>query len=441
MTSLDRSVTSRAGPAAVVIGLDSITGLQTARLLAARSVPVIGVAADLRHWGARTSACVRVVESPLSGDLLVDSLLRLAGTLDSRSVLFPCTDASVDTLSKQRERLGEAFALPLADHSAVELLMDKVRFAEWAEIQGLPVPRTVVIASRADAQRAAAALDYPCVLKPPVKTQTWTAHTSRKGIAVHSPAELLDVYDVVAGWSPVLLAQEWVQGPEHALVSCNAYFGRGGEPLGTFVSRKLRQWPPDIGTSASGEECRDDEVLLTTLRLFRAASFRGLAYLEMKQDVRTERMMIIEPNVGRPTGRSAIAEAGGVELLYTCYCDALGLPLPDSRTQRYGRARWLDLRRDLQALVVGRLRGSASLVEWVRWMRGRKAHAIWSGRDPVPFVVDVRQATVRAARRLVARLRSRLVRGAVAATRADSGTSAAQQPEPPVEVVLEGQRS
>jgi D-aspartate ligase len=438
MTSPDRSVLdprSRTGPAAVVIGLDSITGLQTARLLAARAVPVVGVAADRRHWGARTNACVQVVESALCGDLLVDSLLRLAETLGPRSVLFPCTDASVHTVSKARERLADSFALPLAEHPVVELLMDKVRFAEWAEIQGLPVPRTEVITSRADAQRAAAAIGYPCILKPPMKTATWSAHTSRKGIAVHRPSELLDVYDVVGGWSPVILAQEWVEGPETGLFSCNAYFGRGGDPLCTFISRKLRQWPPGIGTSASGEECRNDEVLITTLRLFRAAAFRGLAYLEMKQDVRTSRMMIIEPNVGRPTGRSAIAETGGVELLYTSYCDALGLPPPAGRTQGYGRAKWLDLRRDLQALAVGR-QGWASFLEWLRWMRGRKAHAIWSMRDPVPFVVDVRQATTRAARRLLARLWSRL---GPRATTVDSPTGAETSTrEPTVEAVLEG---
>ena len=40
-----------------------------------------------------------------------------------------------------------------------------------------------------------------------------------------------------------------------------------------------------------------------------------LGYVEAKRDVRTGRHYLIEPNIGRPTGRSAIAEAGGVELL------------------------------------------------------------------------------------------------------------------------------
>jgi hypothetical protein len=112
--------------------------------------------------------------------------------------------------------------------------------------------------------------------------------------------------------------------------------------------------------------------------------------------------VIIEPNVGRPTGRSAIAEAGGVELLHTAYCDIAGLPLPEAREQRYVGAKWIDLRRDVQAAMVARRQGALSLAEWARWMRGGpKAHAIWSARDPKPFLVDLAHASGVGAHRLL----------------------------------------
>jgi D-aspartate ligase len=215
------------------------------------------------------------------------------------------------------------------------------------------------------------------------------ARTSAKGIPARDPQELLDIYDRVAGWAPVLLAQEWVEGPEDALFSCNAYFDAAGVPLVTFVARKLRQWPPQVGTSASGEECRNDEVLDETLRVFGSVGFHGLAYLEMKRDSRTGSMMIIEPNVGRPTGRSAIAEGGGVELVYTAYCDAAGLPLPEARTQQYVGTTWLDVRRDVQAAAVGMRRGELTAREWLSSLRGPRTHAIWSARDPRPFATDL----------------------------------------------------
>jgi D-aspartate ligase len=388
------------GPAAVVVGLDNITGLQTARILADRGVRVYGVAANRRHFGARTNACVHVVESRLSGSELVDTLRALSRRLGpDPAVLVPCTDGAVWSLSQQRDQLLDQFRLPLGDHDGIDLLMDKVRFADHAMMHGLAAPRTEVLRSRADAEKAAEVLSWPSVVKPPVKAESWLAHTSAKGIPVQGPGELLDVYDRVADWAPVLLAQEWVEGPEDELFSCNAYFDASGTPLVTFVARKLRQWPPQIGTSASGEECRNDEVLEETLRVFGSVDYQGLAYLEMKRDSRTGAMSIIEPNVGRPTGRSAIAEGGGVELVYTAYCDAAGLPLPEERTQQYVGTTWLDVRRDVQAAAVGIRRGELTPREWLSSLRGPRTHAIWSARDPRPFVTDLMNVAKTAVRR------------------------------------------
>lgn len=388
----------------MVVGLDNITGLQTARILARRGVSVIGLAADRRHFGARTNSCTAVIQTDCTGEGLIETLHVLGRRLERPAVLIPCTDSAVSVLSRRREQLGGRFLLPLSDHDVVDLLMDKTRFADHAAAAGLAVPRTEVLSSRVDAQSAAARLRFPCVLKPPVKTPTWLRNTTAKGFPVDDAEEFLSVYDRVSGWSEQLIAQEWVEGSEEALFSCNGYFERDGTPLVTFVARKLRQWPPGAGTSASGAECRNDDILQETIRLFGGVGFHGLAYLEMKRHSRTGEMLIIEPNVGRPTGRSAIAEGGGVELVYTAYCDAAGLPLPAARQQHYGNARWLDLRRDVQAAIVARRRGELTVRDWVRSLRGPTTHAIWSISDPAPFAVDLMHATSTVFRMLGARI-------------------------------------
>ncbi len=398
-------LTSSPHPPAVVVGLDNITGLQTARILDARGVAVVGVSADLRHFGSRTNACACVIESPLSGDPLISALLGLAQRLGRMAVLVPCTDEAVRTLSERRGELAASYHLPLGDHGVVNLLMDKVRFAEHARAVGLAIPHTVALRNRGEAESAARSMPFPAVLKPAMKSARWLQHTHAKALPVAGPDDLLETYDRVRDWSDVLLAQEWVAGGEDDLYSCNAYFDADGKALVTFVARKLRQWPPDVGTSASGEECRNDEVLEETLRTFGGVGFHGLAYLELKRDARTGRMLIIEPNVGRPTGRSAIAERGGVELVYTAYCDAVGLPIPRTH-QQYVGVKWIDVRRDLQAAVVGYRRGRLSIRDWASSVRGPKAHAIWSTRDPLPFAVDLVHASVAGQRRLRTRARS-----------------------------------
>lgn len=374
---------------AVIVGLDCITGLQSARILARRGIPVIGLAADRRHYCARTRLPQRIVSTPTAGADLVRTLERLAPKLDGPAFLLPCTDAAVLTISAAREQLPPVYRFVLPDHETVETLMDKVRFAELAGRLGLPIPRTCVVRDRADAVAAADHLPWPAVVKPGLKSPRWFAHTKAKALVVRSPAEFLEVVERALDWSAVLIAQEWVAGDESDLISFNGYFDRASEPRATFIARKLRQWPPETGTSCLGQEVRDDVVLDASLHMFGAVAYRGLAYLEMKRDRRTGQAYIIEPNIGRPTGRSAIAEMGGVELLLTAYHDALDQPLPDSRTQTYRGVKWIYWRHDLQAAVHAMMRRRLTPLGWWRSVRGPKFEAVFDRQDPMPFVGDL----------------------------------------------------
>ena len=376
-------------PAAVVVGLDCITGLQSTRILAARGIPVIGVAADRRHFAARTRLPIEVVRAPLRGEPLVDALVVLGERLDRPAVLVPCTDAAVLAISAGRDRLAERFRFVLPDHADVERLMDKVAFAEHAIAARLPIPPTAVLRTRADAERAAAELVFPAVLKPGLKGASWVAATKAKAIPVDGPAELLAAYDECAGWTDVLIAQSWVHGGEDALYSTNVYYDRDSVEQVSFVARKLRQWPLDTGTSCLGEEVRNDEAAAVSRTLFGSVAYRGLGYVEAKEDARTGRLMIIEPNIGRPTGRSAIAEKGGVELLLTAYRDALGEPLPEARVQAFRGVKWIYWRHDVQAAIARIRRGELSPAGWWRSIRGPKVEAVFALADPVPFAADL----------------------------------------------------
>ena len=379
----------RSSPAAVVVGLDCITGLQTARILAGHQVPVIGISSDPDHYCARTRVCERQLAADTSSEELIQTLVSLGEELPEKAVLVPCTDMSVLLISRNRERLQPWYLMMLPEVETVETLMDKISFFSHANAAGLPIPKTFLLHSRSEAETAAKELDYPTILKPPIKTKQWQENTNAKVFRVSDAEELLQLYDRCSAWADVLMVQEWIEGSDADLYSLNCYFNVESEPLATFVARKLRQWPPRTGTSCLGEEVRNDVVLEESLKLFRGVNYRGLGYVEMKRDRRTGKHYIIEPNIGRPTGRSAIAEAGGVELLYTMYCDLAGRPLPADREQRYGGAKWIYWRRDVQSALFYWRRGELSLREWWRSWRGRKAPAVFSWTDPGPFIADL----------------------------------------------------
>ena len=385
-------------PRAIVVGLDTMQGLQAARILARQGVPVIAIASDGRHHACRTNVCEKVVVAE-SRDELMAVLGEIGRTQQTKGVLIPCLDGKVLTISRAREELSEWFHIVLPPADVVEMLMDKSAFYRFAGERGFPIPSTQILGPGDDIDPILGEVEYPAAVKPAYRTSVWTSHTTEKAFRVDSPAELKALYERVGGWADELIVQAWIGGGVSDLYSCNCYFSASGELLATFVAKKLRQWPPDTGQSSLGVECRNDIVLAETVKLFESVGYRGLGYLEMKYDPDRDEHFIVEPNVGRPTGRSAIAEAGGVDLLYTMYCDAAGLPLPESRVQRYGTVKWIHLRRDLQSAIVTWRRGDLRLTDWIRSMRGRKAYAVASWRDPLPFLFDLFEAMRAAVKR------------------------------------------
>jgi D-aspartate ligase len=376
-------------PYAVVFALDTINGLQTARTLARRGVPVIGIASNLKHPYCRTKVCERIFHANAWNKEVIETLEVLGQEFGQKAVLFPCNNIEVLLLSQHRQSLTSWYHIVLSEPDVDEMLMNKTSFYAYAQKEGLPIPRTFILNSRSDAENAAQKLVFPCILKPPIRSYDWQQNSSLKAYKAFTADEFIALYDRCEKWSKPLIVQEWIEGPDSNLYTCYCYFSRDSEPLVTFVTRKLRQWPPESGEGCSGEECRNDIVLQETVRLFKNIRLRGLGYLEMKRDSRTGKHLIVEPNIGRPTSKSALAEAGGVELNYTMYCDALGWKLPVHREQRYGKVKWIFLRSDLQSAFFYWRRGELTLVDWWRSLRGPKVYALFSWTDPVPFWYDL----------------------------------------------------
>ena len=375
-------------PLAVVIGADCVTGLQSGRSLARHQIPVLGIAANVDNYCCRTNVFQRILQGGTHGHALIELLHTLGPTLSAKAVLFPCTDLGVLTISEHRATLEPWYHFALPDHETIFTLTDKLAFARHAEQHGIPFPRFRSLESSADARAAARELIFPCYLKPALKTTDWEEHTKIKTFVVHTPAELLDTYRMCSAWTNRLLVQEAILGPTQDHYTRDLYFGKDGAALASFGSRKLRRWPLETGTGCLSVEEDSEELRAKALRVFRDTQFHGLAYVEMKRDSRSGDDLVIETNVGRPTGRSAAATRSGIDLLYTMYCDLLNLPAPVNHPKKAAGRKWIHLRRDLLASATLWKTGQLSLREWCRSVSGPKHFAVFSFRDPKPFLAE-----------------------------------------------------
>ena len=120
-------------PYAVVIGLESIVGLQTARILKKRGVPVIAVTDDPSSYCCRTNVCEQIIPAEAGSEGLIKVLEALAQNLKEKAVLYPCTDMNVLHVSRNRHRLEDNYHVLLPATDVVETLMDKISFYGYAE--------------------------------------------------------------------------------------------------------------------------------------------------------------------------------------------------------------------------------------------------------------------------------------------------------------------
>ena len=241
-------------PHAVIIKLDSVTGLQTSRILAQYGIPVIGIADDPYNFCCRTNSCKQVLTANTSNEELIDTLITLGKKLGGKSALFPCSDDSVLAVSVHREALKDWYGFVMADHEIIDLLMDKVKLYQYLERSGFSIPPTYFVSNKSDLEEIANKVTYPCIVKPPRPTQTWFKYFDKKVLKIRNPEELYAICDNCLRGTDIFIIQEWIDGKDSNIYQYYYYFDKNHKPIINYTSRKLRQWPIELGEASLVEE-------------------------------------------------------------------------------------------------------------------------------------------------------------------------------------------
>jgi predicted ATP-grasp superfamily ATP-dependent carboligase len=380
-------------PYAIVAGLDDARGVYTARTLARHHVPIIGITKNAACYACRTNVCERILTANTTNEELIQILEVLGPTLGQKAVLVPCLDMSMLLISRHRDKLEKWYHIALPDPNVVEILANKAVFYRFATQNGFCIPKSYFLQDRSDLEGAIEGLTFPCALKPASsKTPLWLAHTHLKAFKILDVPELRAAVEQHRNYTDILILQDWIEGGDDSLYTSFCYLDAHSNPLVTFTSRKIRQWPPQTGDTSLAEECSNEHVLHETIRLLQSLEFRGLAFIEMKLDRGSGKFFILDPNIGRTAAWMGITEAGGVELLFTMYCDMIGTSLPNERTQTGSGPKWIYLRKDIQSAIYYWFRGKITISQWWQSLRGHKVDALLSLSDFGPFWYDLLNA-------------------------------------------------
>ena len=180
-----------------------------------------------------------------------------------------------------------------------------------------------------------------------------------------------------------IIMQEWIEGDDSDVYFCLQYRGPSGTLPISFVGRKICQWPPKIGGTASCVPAPDafDELVKLTNAYFEAVGFVGLCSMEYKRDTRDQRFYMVEPTVGRTDYQEEIATLNGVNIPFAAYCGELGRQHPSVTSAVSPRA-W----RDSMSYAKARLAGAPDHIGQIA-PNAKIIDALFRANDPMPYMM------------------------------------------------------
>ncbi len=222
-------------------------------------------------------------------------------------VVVPVTDDVIAPLVA----MGTAFVgceIAGPPPEALAKTQDKGMTIEIAERLGIPVPRTRIVRTSAEALVQASALGWPVVLKPARSKRYEHGHPLDTFAVTYAEndTQLRARIGPIVGRSELLM-QEYYAGEGHGI----GMLLHEGRPLAAFQHRRLREFPLTGGTSSYRESVALDPVLYDySARLLGALRWTGIALVEFKISDRGPRLMEVN---GRVWGSLPLAVRSGVD--------------------------------------------------------------------------------------------------------------------------------
>ncbi len=390
---------------AIILDGSLKSALTTARSLGERGVLCSAGAENMRAMTLH-SRFVRekfLYPSPLSDEAgFISAVQSVATRAREKPVILSFSDATTSALWRARKVLEQS-ALPLfpGDRS-FEIAFDKVETYGLARSLSIPTIETHLPEEARDAERVAAGLRYPAVVKPRASI-TWQGGRGFFGSAkfVHSPEELVRhcvASNATCGAWPMV--QPWIRGAEYGF---EALVDTGRIAL-YALHRRVRSLSPTGGAAVLKESLgvsSETEIMRTHAeKIITALSWHGPIMIEFK--INTDgHVMLMEIN-GRFWGSLPLTVAAGADVPYGAYRLARGvLPGGEPLRARAGvitRHYLGDVRHLLRVLFAHDAMRPLSYPSRFAAMHdfflpppGTKSD-VWSIRDPLPAFWEVLSA-------------------------------------------------
>ncbi|MGE6897042.1 carbamoyl-phosphate synthase [Priestia flexa] len=369
--------------AAVVLDL-SANGLGIIKRLAERNIEIYAFDTEKSYRIGKTKlATCSPCPSPLTEEKeLLDVLITLGKKQKHKPVLYTGADDYVIFISKYRKELSNYFLFLFPDHDVIEQVLDKQRAYNLALKHNIPCPKTFIIKNEDDMKTAIETLEFPCILKP-VLGHEFRKIINKKAILIQTAEQLQAEYPTYQQAGD-LIVQEIIPGDNSCFYKVATFFDENMNLLAQFSLQKNHQFPAQFGTGAHIVSKTVPELFDICLPFFKAIHLKGVAMAEFKKDPRDGVYKFIEINP-RFWLTHSLTGAAGIDFVYLYYLSMTEQqPIPHL-VQKDG-VKWIYLVRYYLTYLTKRKQEGMTLRDFLSGFKGEKEWALFSLRDPMPFV-------------------------------------------------------
>ena len=350
----------------VVVGGAFYTGLLLMRNLIGRGVKAVAFDCNpllpaFHSVYGKTFLCPNPDENPAAW---LTFMVDLAKKIGGKPVLIPSSDQFVSAIAAHARELETHFIFCYSGVSLQSALATKESQYALAAEHGMPIPRSQYVTSAQELDRFASGARFPCLIKP-LHCREWEKMppnhplTGSKLATAASPDELRARYNSVAAYTPELVVQEMIEGPDTAKLVYLSCYSQTGKRIGSCVVRELRTGPILFGSASIVEPVNDPETDALSDHFLQAIGYSGICELEVKRDTRDGTIKLIEANP-RYSGTADAAPYAGVDIGWIHYLDLIGIDVQPVR-QNSHQYRHICLQRDFSSLRSYR---KAGLLSW-----------------------------------------------------------------------------
>ncbi|WP_350344704.1 carboxylate--amine ligase [Proteinivorax tanatarense] len=373
---------------AVILGSNYYIALNAMRALGKKGIKVIGVDYNKKDAYALSSKyCSEELILPhykYKKNEFIEGLIDFAKEEHSKPVLIPCADPYVEVIDEFRDELLKYYLLPPIEKGLTVNLLNKDSLHDIAREHDVKVPEIIWLKDNDILREVEKKFGYPCLLKP-ANSHQFVETFRQKMFIANNKEELDEAIKKVEEKGIEAFVQRIIPGPDSNMHTFDCYIDTSGEVSHYTTCQKKRQYPINYGASVYTGQKYFPELYDIGASFLKEIGYRGFAEIEFKKDEESKDFYLIEVNV-RLTNFDVLLQKIDLNMPYIMYKDLVGEPLKPKAIKDDTNVHFWYAYEDILAIRNYLKTGQLSLKDILVSLKHRKAYAIWSVKDPIPFI-------------------------------------------------------